>query len=243
MPRKRQSVVSLALIGILFFGGLVDVRVNAAEMDLESGAAHRHTRTAGESTAEQRATAEKLVADTRSALVRFEDFKQAIAEGYQEATPPGMEPRPFGPAHYRNPRHIHDGKLLDPEHPEGLVYWKRPDGRMHLLGAYFAAPMGQGPEVGGPLTRWHNHVGKCPPGLRGEKLANMNPPRCGPDAVPGPHAPEMLHVWLFDHPHGAFADHLGQAGVRKLVATYGSDFLPPEFRNAQGRVRPFLRTP
>jgi len=108
---------------------------------------------------------------------------------------------------------------------------------MQLLGAYFTAPIGHGPEVGGDLARWHNHVGKCPPGERGDMLAHMNPPRCGPGAVPGPHAPEMLHVWLFDHPDGPFADHLGKTGVKALVATYGTDILPPEFRDAQGRPR------
>lgn len=234
MTRRCQKIEIIVLTGLLLFGGLIDARLNAAEIEFGSPAAHPHAVTRGEPTPAQRAAADKLVAETRAALVRFEDFTQALAEGYREATPPGMEPRRFGPAHYRNPRYVRDGKLLDAEHPEGLVYWKRPDGGMHLLGAYFTAPIGQGPEVGGDLTRWHNHVDKCPRGERGDMLARMDPPRCGPGAVPGPRTPEMLHVWLFDHPHGAFADHLGPAGVKMLVSTYGSDLVPPEFRDAPG---------
>jgi len=73
--------------------------------------------------------------------------------------------------------------LLDPARPQALVFAALPDGKQVLVGVLFTAPIGQGPCPGGATTLWHYHQ----PGA----------------------AREMIHVWLFDNPAGAFSTGIG----------------------------------
>jgi len=152
-------------------------------------------------TAEQRAAADRLLAATREGVARFADFEAAAADGYVQATSFAF----YGPraAHFFNPAYTRDGDLLDPRRPETLMYLKRDDGTLELLGVMYTAPAGRGPAVGGPLTPWHAHPDLC--GARGG-LVLMNPDgACPPGAFPLDF--EMLHVWLTDVPGGPFADN------------------------------------
>ena len=64
----------------------------------------------------------------------------------------------------------------------------------------------RGPQVGGPLTRWHYHVWASPNCLV-DGLLSVGSPRDGRCArgEPAHRSPEMLHVWFLDHPEGPFA--------------------------------------
>ena len=73
--------------------------------------------------------------------------------------------------------------LLDPARPRALVFAALPDGNQVLAGVLFTAPIGQGPCPGGATTLWHVHR----PGA----------------------TREMIHVWLFDNPAGAFSTGIG----------------------------------
>jgi hypothetical protein len=162
-------------------------------------------------TPEERAAAEQLLAQVRAALGRYADRGAAEAAGYRQSGPWRFVT--WGPAHFANPRYLRDGRLLDPERPEGLVYLRLEDGRDVLLGAFFVAPRGQGPRPGGPLTEWHTHDCHTTDGrrLRSEGGA------CPPGTVFRPARVEMLHVWTFDNPDGPFAHALTRRAIRAAV--------------------------
>jgi hypothetical protein len=154
----------------------------------------------GTPTADEQAAADRLVAATRSGAARYTDSTVAEQDGYRQVTPFAF----YGAraAHYQRDAAVLDGRLLDPQHPEHLIYLKDDAGRLTLLGVMYLAPLGQGPAIGGPLTAWHTHddlcanrVGVVPMLPTGTCLAGT-----------GPLQLEMLHIWLVDHPEGPFAE-------------------------------------
>jgi hypothetical protein len=161
---------------------------------------HHGTDAASTPTAAEQAAADELVAATRAGVARFADVRDAEAAGYRVVTPFAF----YGAraAHFQNPAYATDGRLLDPERPEDLMYLKHDDGSLTLVGVMFVAPIGKGPRVGGPLTNWHVHDDLCA-SLSG--LAPTLPTGACPDGTRSLNI-EMLHVWLIDHPDGPFAD-------------------------------------
>src|SRR3546814_17119832 len=64
----------------------------------------------------------------------------------------------LGHEHYLNAENMNDDKILDPDHPESLVYDtsvtpKRLVAAMYMLNA--GDPLDDVPDVGGALTQWH----------------------------------------------------------------------------------------
>ncbi len=168
---------------------------------------HGGDRATQEPTPEERAAADALVMETKAAASRFANVRAAEAEGFVQVTPFSF----YGvrAAHFGNPAYVTDGRLLDPERPENLVYLKQDEGRLELLGVMYLAPIGQGPAVGGPLTEWHIHDDLC---------ASAEPPAVVPILPTGtcptgttPIGYEMLHLWTVEHPDGPFA-HLPPGG-------------------------------
>ena len=156
---------------------------------------------AREPTAAERAAADVLVTAVRLGTGRFADADVALAEGYVQGTPYAF----YGlrAAHFHNEAYSQDGKFLDPERPEDLMYIKTDDGELELIGVMFIAPPGEGPRVGGPLTAWHTHDDLC----GGEEGVIAKYPDGTCPAGTYPIEFEMLHVWLIDVPGGPFADN------------------------------------
>ena len=212
----KKILVALTLFTLTYSVSLADEQTMTRK--------HQHGAEQGASsdaspTAEEQAAADKLVRDTIAGTVRFRDIRVAEAEGYRETLPPHKPARPFGRVHFINRVYIRDGKILDAERPEGLVYLKRPSGEWLYLGAMYMARKGEGPRVGGPLTPWHTHENAC--------LAtpeNQNPMACPGNRKPAKQVPEMLHVWTFNNPDGPFAQHLR---ARSVFAAVGSEGFPP----------------
>lgn len=139
----------------------------------------------------EQAAADELFHQTAHALERYTDPAVAAAAGYDIAAASGLE------GHADNPALKGDGRILDPEYPETLVYAEAPSGRLVLLGAMFQMDdIGQpGPTPGGPLTVWHAHDHIClavPFGLSG-----FTSPfgLCPLGTVTIPVTNEMLHIW------------------------------------------------
>ena len=174
---------------------------------------HHGTDVASTPTASEQAAADELVAATRAGVARFADVHAAEAAGYRVVTPFAF----YGAraAHFQNPAYAADGRLLDPERPEDLMYLKQDDGSLTLVGVMFIAPIGKGPRVGGLLTHWHVHDDLC------ASLAGLAPTLPSGDCPSGtrPLAIEMLHVWLIDHPDGPFADGPPPSIVTSPVST------------------------
>lgn len=127
----------------------------------------------------ERAAAADLLASTGATLQAYESEPAARAAGFV--------PNPGGGRliHYRNVANRWDGRALDPEHPEGLVYVTTITGELRLLGAVFTVRAGEAaPTPGGDIFRWHTHDPSCPTFL-------VAPGACQ-DTF------RMLHVWTTD---------------------------------------------
>jgi hypothetical protein len=135
-------------------------------------------------TPDQQAAANKLVDDTRTGMARLRDVRVAESEGYMRFGDVAIA----GTWHYINWKYQADPHVLDPQHPESIVYWQAtPQSPLILIGAMYIMPKvgDAGPQVGGCLTTWHVH---------GE-----------PFAPPGRLTSQMLHVWLVPMPDGPFS--------------------------------------
>ena len=127
----------------------------------------------------QRAAATDLLTLIRSTVRPFESEPAARAAGFA--------PNPNGHRliHYRNVANRRDGSQLDPEHPEGLLYFRTATGQLRLMGAVFTVHAGEAaPTPAGEIFRWHTHNPSCPTFL-------VAPGACA-DTF------RMLHVWTTD---------------------------------------------
>lgn len=128
----------------------------------------------------------------------WDDFDQAVADGFELM---------FGDDnHYASREHVTDGRVLDPERPEFLIYYDTGESK-RLAGLMFLAPPAvHGPQIAGPMTVWHFHLWKRQFCLWQELLVDGFPEEgeC-PDGIASYRSPEMLHLWFFDHPQGMFA--------------------------------------
>ncbi len=162
-------------------------------------------------TPEQVAAADRLAADTAAGIAKYRDLNVAIAAGYRATTNPHA-----ATVHYLNPKYMHDGKILDPQAPEALVYANTRSGPV-LLGAMYVMPKpGEfGPDPGGAITQWHMHDNVC--FTVGGFVAGVLSPfgTCPTGSFNAPTA-YMLHVWTAGNPNGPFGD-LDAAWVARLV--------------------------
>ena len=112
--------------------------------------------------------------------------------------------------HYFNEEFLLDDAVLDPERPEFLMYYPTQDG-MALTGLMFftrSSDSEHGPQIGGPLTVWHYHMYSHPRCFRHGIVAIGMLWDLKECAQASHRTPEMLHVWLVDHPSGPFATQM-----------------------------------
>lgn len=149
---------------------------------------------------EQLAAAGEFWSRARAAVLErgWDDFDQAVADGFELM---------FGDDnHYANRDYVADGRVLDPERPEFLIYYDTGVAK-RLAGLMFLAPPDtHGPQIAGPMSVWHFHLWKHPLCLwRGLLVDGAAVEGECPDGVASRRSPEMLHLWFFDHPQGMFA--------------------------------------
>lgn len=153
-------------------------------------------------TGHEMVAAQRLYDETVRALEPYRDPAVAAAAGYRVE---GMWGTDF---HADNPAYLADGRILDPQRPETLVYAVGAGGPV-LLGAMFQMPdIGRpGPAVGGPLTVWHAHDHVCfaltPPAIAG-LVSPFGTCPLGSVAMPITH--EMIHVWTAPGAPSQFGD-------------------------------------
>lgn len=138
--------------------------------------------------AAQRAAATELLDRTKAATMKYNDLATAKAAGFdvkaqlaskQRQKPAiakriqqidsGTATRQGAPAkmlmlHVPNTSFSNDGKLLDPNAPETLMYGYQGDGTWTVMGVMYKANEAypRAPAVpGGPITRWHSHGGRA----------------------------------------------------------------------------------
>jgi hypothetical protein len=162
-------------------------------------------------TPEQKAAAAQLYAETRAAILKYQDPKVAYAAGYRPGGPSNMPS-----THWMNQGFVDAGYVMDPHRPQGLVYANSKHGPV-LLGAMFQMKrIGEfGPDRGGPLTAWHQHENICvtPIGL---EFSLMTPFATCPLGAIDVSVPPMLHVWIVDNPGGPFAVDIDEGVVKSI---------------------------
>jgi hypothetical protein len=151
-------------------------------------------------TGEQLLAAARLVEEVRALAPRWEDFRVAEAEGYRMVTAGRL-------LHYVHPGYLLNGRTLDPEKPESLVYYRAPGGERVLVGIMFLTPSGvKGPDFGGPLSAWHAHDNLCYNAAGVVAGLTNSRGECPAGTTFRGVTGEMIHVWLFDTPAGVFAE-------------------------------------
>ena len=152
-------------------------------------------------TLEQQEAVTDLVEQCHAAAIRhgWADVAKGKADGFE------MQDT----WHYRNDAYLLDDIILDPDHPEVLMYYATPDGEHALAGFMFFAKTldDPGPQIGGPLTIWHYHIYKAALCLVGDVLGDgwALPGKPCKKGTPSHRSGEMMHVWLLDNPRGPFA--------------------------------------
>ena len=120
--------------------------------------------------------------EARASIARYADFQQAIADGYERATPCLSDPEQGAQGfHYLNAGLL-DG-VVDHTKPELLMYIPTENGEMMLASAEYAVPNSVEPV----------------PSLFGHEFHPPPPPSTAPLLV--------LHAWVWEpNPKGVFAD-------------------------------------
>ena len=158
---------------------------------------------------QEQARAENLIAVTLARLPQFADPAVATADGFRS-----IHDGITGFEHFINPAYVRDADVLDPDHPESLVYDVRGGGKK-LVSAMFMLPPGSTlddvPDIGGKLTQWHVHDNLCfSPDTNSVAGLTIPGGECQAPLVKGPGVP-MIHVWITPHPCGPFASLEGIA--------------------------------
>lgn len=156
-------------------------------------------------TPEQQARAENLLSVTLLRLPQFASTETAYAAGYRS-----IGDSITGEEHYINWSLRDDDRILDPDHPEALVYKVGPGDERTLEAAMFMLPPGSTwddvPDIGGPLTQWHIHNDLCLTDDPEPKVASITGPEgdCPDDLIKITPVP-MIHVWITPNACGPFA--------------------------------------
>jgi hypothetical protein len=216
MPERRTSprriwravafpmMASLTTLGI-WVGGLA----HPDALHAHAGAILQPV--AAVATPEQRQAAARLLSDTRASIARYQDPAAAIAAGFKPGAVSSADPL----RHFENSGNAN--AVLDPNHPQALVYAQTKHG-LQLIGAmYQMKRAGQwGPDPGGPLTQWHQHEGICFSPF-GFEFSFETPFWTCPVGSTSITTPPMLHVWIVDNGKlGPFAADLDKT-VQKLL--------------------------
>ncbi|MBO3746687.1 hypothetical protein J5X84_11470 [Streptosporangiaceae bacterium NEAU-GS5] len=201
---SRRTVLVATVLG----GAVAAISVLAMGRTGPPLVAHQHAAAAvqqpGGPTDAQITAADALVQATRrQAPTRWPTLDDAERDGYLDAFDSGSGPGQI--VHVVKSPLLQDGVILDPNRPESLVYARLPSGETTLLGAMYIMPPGQiGPQIGGPITRWHTHGDLC---LNGTRIALRDAGgTCPAGSKALPVTPEMLHLWLVDVPGGPYSE-------------------------------------
>ncbi|PJE79262.1 hypothetical protein CI610_01775 [invertebrate metagenome] len=140
----------------------------------------------------------------KAAVIRngWDDVEKARADGF-------INGPPFDYIHFYNPEFAADGRILDPETPEFLMFYPTAQGGYQLGGAMFLTQKlyDEGEQFGEQLTYWHFHITAETYCWRNNIIVEREEDGSCHGRL-SRRSPEMLNVWLVDHPQGAFATEM-----------------------------------
>jgi len=157
------------------------------------GEGNKHTHgTEVVASAEQFIAAGQFALEVKQKTAKYADVRDGMAAGYSQITQdlPGIA------AHFIRGDLQHDGRELDPDYPEVLLYSKRMDGNWKLVGVMFLAETVSDtpPQYFGALDVWHRHENLCfQAGARVSTTATAAECRAG---VFVPKTAYQMHVWV-----------------------------------------------
>jgi hypothetical protein len=164
---------------------------------------------APDTTPEQQAFAENLVASTLNILPMWSDPDYALAHGFFSIGD-GLT----GTEHFINEEFQHDDYYLNPARPESLV-WDTSDGGRRLVAAMYMLDQGEAledvPNYGGSLMQFHIHNNLCFT-TEGHVAGLTDSDGNCPGGLLHPEPTPMIHVWLENQPCGPFAALEGIGG-------------------------------
>ena len=164
---------------------------------------------APDTTPEQQAFAENLVATTLNLLPQWSDPEYALANGFESIGDGGT-----GTEHFINDEFRHDDSIFDPTRPESLV-WDTTSGERRLVAAMFmldeGLPLEDVPNYGGSLMQFHIHNNLCFT-ADGAVAGLVNSEGGCAEGLFLPEPAPMVHVWLENQPCGPFAALEGIGG-------------------------------
>lgn len=144
--------------------------------DHEHMGAHMHMSKLREPRPGDRKKAEKIVEQARVALVKYRDYKVALAEGFRIFLP-NIPQKMY---HFTNYQYALDAAFgFDPNRPTSLLYEKHGNG-YKLIGAMYTAPVRftedqLNARIPLSVAQWHQHVNLCrPPRGRGMEMLGKN---------------------------------------------------------------------
>lgn len=233
---QRVKVLHLtpAIGGVMVLALVVPASLATADHQHDHGDSHSETTTANWPrpyfpsigidiagvegvTPEQEARASTLITETQNNLVRWADYKTALAEGWFS-----IGDGETGYEHFVNGRALNDGRFLDSTIPESIVYKVYGDKRILVSAMYMAEgePDIDAPELtefAGPLFQWHVHNDLCWKGLGDVAGVVDENGQCPPGSMLRPVQKPMIHVWIVPHPCGPFAAVEGLAEGQAAV--------------------------
>lgn len=115
------------------------------------------------------ARAAKVVGELRRGIARYRDVTLALADGFHMFAPEARDQPIY---HYIHPtRTMRENARFDPTRPSSLLYRKRADGSLDLLGAMYTAagratPSDLDARIPLSIARWHRHINYCFPADR-----------------------------------------------------------------------------
>ncbi|MFL5780430.1 MAG: hypothetical protein ACJ760_03880 [Thermoleophilaceae bacterium] len=147
----------------------------------------------------QQAEGRRLLERTAAvASSRFASFDAAKAAGYGFTIKSFDEQKDLDYWHLTNQAYLQDGRDLDPERPESLMYWHRKSGPAVLVAVVYREPSSQAnPTLGGPILQWHLHK----------------------NAEGGFGKYKMTHVWLVPGMVDAFSMEMPVVALRTRYGT------------------------
>ena len=215
--RRRRRWAAVALGVGLLAGAMILAPPAGGQEHGHDGEGHLPP---GDWTAEQEMALHDLITRTEAELPAFADVSTLPALGFHDfgITVDGW-------AHWINRGWVDDDHILDPTHPESLVYRSTAQGGWELQAAMFILPTDYDleniPEDLAWMPGWHQHPELCvTPDWRYAGLTDMDG-TCWSGAPSD--MPPMMHVWLVDPGCG---HRFGGVGVGGLHCDVGHDHGP-----------------
>jgi cytochrome c556 len=157
----QQPDPSMANMHGMDMSGKSDMKNMGPSMEAMSGHMYMTSLRPRQPGDEEKARA--VVAQVRTAIERYRDYKKALADGFVIANPEVNEPQ----FHFTKQANVLEAEQhFDPAKPSSLLYFQTPTQRYKLEGAMFTVPPSASEDelnerIPLSMVRWHKHTNFC----------------------------------------------------------------------------------